>query len=68
MASISDLKATLTLTLDELKELVALLNLARESFPDGHHPELIDEVSDMYFELMEQLDDGIFEGFEPEEV
>ena len=67
MADLSDLKVQLTLTLGEMRTLVGLLNFAREQLePEAEVETLIDDVSGMYFELMENLKDGIFDDFEPE--
>lgn len=67
MIEIRDLKVSLTLTIGELQELVALMNLAGETFPEGHAPKVIEEISTMYFDLMENLEDGYLGEFEPEE-
>jgi hypothetical protein len=64
VADISDLKVQVTLTMGEMRNLVALLNLAAMNLPESEHPVLIDEVSGMYFELLENIKEGIFDGFE----
>lgn len=69
MADLSELKIQLTLTLGEMRRLVALLAVADEALADTKDDatlELIDDVSGMYFELMENLEDGRFDDFEPE--
>jgi len=67
MAEFGEMKVSLTLSIDELAELTALLHVAEASFPEGHHPTLIDEISDMFFQLMESLQqDGVLGDFEPE--
>lgn len=67
MADLSDLKVQLTISLGELRTLVGLVNFAREHLnPEAEVEALVDEVSGMYFELMENLKDGIFDDFEPE--
>lgn len=59
MADISELKVQLTLTIKEIQQLVALINLAGEGLPETERPEIIDEVSGIYFELMANLEDGL---------
>lgn len=71
MADVSDLKVQLTITLGELRTLVGLINLANEQLLDGTPDKekaepLVSEVSGLYFELMENLREGIFEDFDPE--
>lgn len=71
MADVSDLKVQLTITLGELRTLVGLINLANDHLPDGTPDKekaepLVGEVSGLYFELMENLREGIFEDFDPE--
>lgn len=69
MADLSDLKVQLTISLGELRTLVSLLNFATERLGgdvDDTTETLVGEVSGMYFELMENLKDGIFDDFEPE--
>lgn len=69
MADLSDLKIQLTLTLGEMRTLVALLNFAEERLGgdvDEATSVLVGEVSGMYFDLMENLKDGNFDDFEPE--
>lgn len=69
MADISDLKVQLTLTLGEMRRLVALLAVADEALAETKDEStvvLIDEVSGMYFELMENLKDGRLDDFEIE--
>ena len=68
MADLSGLKVQLTLSLEELKQVVALLNFADENMQKaGFEPSvLVGELSDMYFQTMEQLSDGNLGDFEPE--
>lgn len=66
MADLSELKVQLTLSLEELDQVVALLNVAGEVIPEGDRPAIIDELSAMYFQTMEQLNDGNLGDFEPE--
>lgn len=71
MADISDLKVQVTITLGELRTLVSLINLANDHLPEGGPDKekaepLVGEVSGLYFELMENLREGIFEDFDPE--
>lgn len=66
MADISELQVQVTLTIAELQQLVALINLASESLPGDDLPPVIAEVSGLYFELMENLQDGILGRFQPE--
>lgn len=61
------MKVSLTLSIDEFSEIVALLHAASFSFPEGHAPAIIEEISDMWFQLMEGLQqDGALGEFEPE--
>ena len=71
MADVSDLKVQVTITLGELRTLVGLINLANDVLesgtPDKEKAEpLVGELSGLYFELMENLREGIFEDFDPE--
>lgn len=68
MADLSDLKVQLTLSLTELEQVVALLNFADENMQKaGFEPNaLVGELSTMYFDTMEQLNDGNLGDFEPE--
>lgn len=68
MADLSDLKVQLTLSLTELEQVVALLNFADENMQKaGFEPNaLVGELSAMYFDTMEQLNDGNLGDFEPE--
>jgi hypothetical protein len=66
MADISDLQVQITLTIGELRNLVAMVNLAAEALGD-HTPEIADEVTGLYFQLMENIThDGHLGEFEPE--
>lgn len=68
MADISDVKVQITLTIGELKSLVGMINHAAESFNNHGFdvPEVVDEVSGLYFELMENIKDGMLGDFAPE--
>lgn len=66
MADLSDLSVQLTLTIRELQELVALANLAAEGLTEDEVPDIVEEISRMYFELMENLKDGFLGDFAPE--
>lgn len=66
MADFSDMQVQALFTVAELRDLVALLNLAGEVLPEDQRPEIIEEVSTMYFQLMENLKDGFLGEFEPE--
>lgn len=69
MADLSDLKVQLTLSLGEMKTLVALLNFAEDRLGgdvDETTSTLVEELSTMYFQMMEQLSDGNLGDFEPE--
>lgn len=66
VADISDVQVSITLTIGELRDLVALINLASEALGEDDSPEVVGEVSGLYFELMENLRDGILGDFQPE--
>ena len=67
MADYSDLTVQITLTIAEMRNLVALVNLAAEQLPEDQLPEIANDVSGMYFELMASLyQDGHLGDFEPE--
>lgn len=66
MPEASDLQVQITLTIGELRDLVALINLASESLGEEDSPAVVGEVSGLYFELMENLRDGILGDFKPE--
>lgn len=68
MADVSDVKVQITLTIGELKTLVGMVNHAAESFNNHGFdvPEIVDEVSGLYFDLMENLANGYLGEFEPE--
>jgi len=69
VADLSDLKIQLTLTMGEMRTLVSLINFAEERLGGDVNEDtsvLVEEVSGMYFELMENLKDGRFDDFEPE--
>jgi hypothetical protein len=62
----SELNVQITLSIGELRTLVALINLAGEHMPEGEVPPIVDDVSGMYFELMENLKSGYLGDFAPE--
>ena len=69
MAEYSDLKIQVTLTIAELRDLVALINLATDAVLAAEQkvPDIVEDLSRMYFELVEDLrQDGIFGNFQPE--
>jgi hypothetical protein len=67
VADISDVKVQITLTIGEMKTLVALMNLGSESLAEDDVPEIVDEVSGLYFDLMENIRSGYLGEFEPEQ-
>lgn len=66
MAELSDLRVQITLTVSELQNLVAVANMAAEILPEDECPAIVADLSEMYFELMENLRDGFLGEFEPE--
>lgn len=68
MIQFSDLQIQVTLTVEELYELVAMVNLGAEhpSLAEAEVPGIVAEISRLYFELVENLKDGILGDFEPE--
>lgn len=69
MADLGGVKVQLTLTIEEMRDLVALTALARELLEeDGDEvPEIADDVAGLYFELMENIEyGGTLGDFEPE--
>jgi hypothetical protein len=68
VADLSELKIQVTLTIGEMRNLVAMTNMAREVLEaeGAEVPEIADEVTGLYFELMESLKDGYLGEFEPE--
>jgi hypothetical protein len=66
MPDVSELKVELRLTVAELRQLVGLINLGTELLEDTDDiPEIVDDVTGLYFELMENLEQGIRDGFAP---
>lgn len=63
----AEIRIQIGLTIGELRELVSLINLAAEHLPEGETPEIVEDVSGLYFELMENLKDGYLGEFEPEQ-
>ena len=68
MVEFSELQVQVTLTVEELHDLVAMVNLGAEhpALADATVPGVVAEVSRLYFELVENLKDGILGDFEPE--
>ncbi len=66
MIELSELECQLTLTLGDMRDLVALTNLAAEHLPEGQVPDLVTSLSGQYFDLMEELANGYFGSFKPE--
>lgn len=67
MADFSELQVQVILTIAEMRDLVALTNLAAELLPEEELPPIVGEISGMYFELMESLaQDGDLGAFQPE--
>lgn len=68
MADFSELQIQIVLTISEMRDLVALVSLAAEVMPEGEMvPAIVEEVTEMYFELMESLtEDGDLGAFQPE--
>ncbi|HJV99834.1 MAG TPA: hypothetical protein VJ617_12145 [Arthrobacter sp.] len=68
MIDASELNIQITLSIKELRNLVALLNLAAEQFEDDHEvPEEVGVISGLYFDLMKNLQDGYLGEFSPEQ-
>jgi hypothetical protein len=65
MPDVSELKVELRLTVAELRQLVGLINLATSELEGEDIPEIVDDVTGLYFELMENLEQGIRDGFAP---
>jgi hypothetical protein len=63
----ADIKVQIGLTIRELRTLVGLINLGAEHLQGGVVPEVVDEVSGLYFDLMENLKNGYLGEFEPEQ-
>lgn len=69
MADFSELQIQVILTISEMRDLVALVNLATDAvLAAGEEvPAIVGEISGMYFELMESLsEDGDLGAFQPE--
>lgn len=66
MADFSEMQIQVTLTVAEMKDLVALTNLAAEHPELAEVPGIVQEITDMYFQLMENLADGYLGDFQPE--
>ena len=68
MIDASELNVQITLSISELRSLVALINLAAESLENAEQeiPDVVGDVSGLYFELMENLKNGYLGDFQPE--
>ena len=69
MAEISELQVQITLTIAELRDVVGLVNVATDAvLAAGEEvPDIVEEISVMYFDLMESLtQDGGLGDFQPE--
>ena len=67
MADFSELQIQVVLTIAEMRDLVALTNLAADQLPEEEVPDIVGEISGMYFELMQSLsEDGHLGDFQPE--
>lgn len=69
MADFSELQIQVLLTISEMRDLVALVNIATDAVlaADEKVPDIVEEISSMYFELMESLtQDGHLGAFQPE--
>lgn len=67
MPDFSELQVQMTLTIGEMRDLVALVNLAAEHLPEDQLPAMVTDISEMYFELMQSLtEDGVLGAFQPE--
>jgi hypothetical protein len=68
MAEFQELKVAMTLSMDELRELVGLLNYAGDKLEELGLPvpAVVGEISTMYFQLEEQLEETDFADFKPE--
>ena len=69
MADLGGVKVQLTLTIQEMRDLVALTSLARDLLEDQGEevPEIAEDVAGLYFELMENIEyGGTLGDFEPE--
>jgi predicted DNA-binding ArsR family transcriptional regulator len=67
VADFSELTIQITLTVAEMRDLVALVNLATDAVLAAEQkvPDIVEEISTMYFELMENLKDGFLGDFQP---
>jgi len=69
VADFSELQIQIVLTIGEMRDLVALVNLATDAVlaNDEQIPDIVEEISTMYFQLMENLTtDGFLGEFQPE--
>jgi len=67
---VSELQVQITLTIGEMRTLVGLINVAAQVLEDGEQevPEVVDDVSGLYFELMKNIrEDGYLGEFTPEQ-
>lgn len=66
MADFSELQIQIVLTIGEMRDLVALTELAAGALPEDQIPGIVGEISGMYFQLMENLTtDGFLGEFQP---
>lgn len=67
----SELSVQITLTISEMRTLVELINIAGEVIEaetGSPRPEVVDDVSGLYFELMRNIQDGGYLGeFAPDQ-
>lgn len=68
MAEFGELKVSVTLSLNELRDIVSLLNFAQEGLLQLglDVPAVSGELSEMYFQTMEQLEGTDFADFSSE--
>ena len=69
MADLGGVKVQLTLTIQEMRDLVALTSLGRDLLEDQGEevPQIAEDVVGLYFELMENIEyGGTLGDFEPE--
>lgn len=68
MADYSEMQMQITLTIGEMRDLVALVNLATDAIlaAEQEVPDIVEEITNAYFELMENLKDGYLGDFQPQ--
>jgi hypothetical protein len=57
----------ITLSLDELADVVGLLLFAAENLEGDSIPAVVDDLATAYSQLMEDIQDAVSAGFEPAE-